>query len=1389
MESPLPQPAPTSPDSTDPAPPANTPRFPVVGIGASAGGLAALQRLFGGMQTGHGMAFVVILHLSPTHESTVAEILQRVTHLTVTQVREPVKIEPDHVYIIPPMHDLGMDDGHLRLVPLARTQGAVHASIDLFFRALADVHGEFGIGLVLSGTGSDGAVGITRIKEAGGVTLAQSPEDAEFDGMPRACIATGRVDIVLPLTAMPARLVDLWRNMKEVRLPLGEAPRSDSRSSSDAEAAQRAEAALVQVMALLRTHTHHDFRHYKRATVLRRIERRLQVNRLPDLPAYRDYIRHHPAESALLLQDLLISVTNFFRDREAFDALQREVLPALFRGRHSDEVVRVWVAGCATGEEAYSIAMLLREQAATTTGGPGFQVFATDIDERAIAVARAGLYPGAIATDVSATRLRQHFVKEGDSYRVAKAVREKVLFAAHNVLRDPPFSKLDLVCCRNLMIYLQRSAQTGILDMFRFALKPGGMLMLGISESVDAAGEAFTPTDKKHRIFRVSMTPMPYRSLPALSTPLMLPKGPPAAGLPLDRPALSNADIHRRSLDELLPPSVLVDGRVNILHLSAGAGRFMEHRGGVPSMNLLENVSAELRLELRTAVHSAAQSGQTVNVRNVRSERGGQSRQVHLSVRPFKSAEGADLALIVFDEAEPLAQPGEAPPIDEVARQLVSQVEQENYQLKALVQDTVERYETSTEELKASNEELQAINEELRSATEELETSKEELQSTNEELSTVNFELKTKVEETSRVNDDLHNLMAANDIATIIVDGALQIKRFTPRAVTVFNLIPADIGRSLLDITHKLDYPLLGDDATQAFAVLRPVERLVPGVDGRRFLARFLPYRTSEDVIVGAVLNFFDVTALHTAEAKVLSNEQSLRVAAEATRDFAIVTMDEAGLVTAWNAGAARMFQWHESEILGKPIATIFTPEDCAQGVPATELNTARTEGRAEDERWHLRRDGSVVYCSGVMTRLDEAGARGFAKIARDMTEQKRLAAAEERLRTQDLKVNAQVLAGSRLKDEFLAVMSHELKHPLNLIHVNAELMSRSSEARAHPAVQRASHAILRAASSQAKIIDDLLDLSHVSTGKLKLQMADLVLGDTVAAIVQAAQVDADRQGVALVFNLAHANAGLLVHGDRVRIEQIVWNLISNAIKFTPAGGRVSVAVEADPPASLARLSVQDTGRGIAAEFLPHIFEMFSQQGAGPGVNDRGLGICLALVHALAVAHGGEVTATSAGEDLGARFTLVLPLRGFDSGRAATAATEVAVNPLQGLRVLLVDDSTDALEAFAELLGMEGATVTIANTGQNALDQLARARFDLLISDLGMAPMSGYELVAAVRKAGHGQRLPAIALSGYGRTSDANKALQAGFDAHLTKPASLDEVQAVLRGLVVAGAR
>jgi two-component system CheB/CheR fusion protein len=960
--------------------------FPVVGLGASAGGLAALLRFFEVMPPDSGMAFVVILHLSPTHESNATAILQGVTRMEVRQVEQQTPIAPNQVYVVSPNSQLWMSGGHIGVNMLEGHVGH-HASIDLFFRTLADVHKQRAFGIVLSGTGADGAVGLARIKEQGGITLAQAPEDAEYDGMPRSAIETGSVDFILPVEDMPGRLLAIWRNAQAVILPPangGEAPAGRPAAS---EAMLLTEEALQDILVLLRKYTSHDFRHYKRGTVIRRIERRLQVCGVQNLPAYRDYMKANPREGSALLQDLLIGVTNFFRDPEAFAALEAGVIPYLYENTPPGERVRVWVTACSTGEEAYSLSILLAEQAEARSVPPDFQVFATDINQTAIATARVGLYPQSIEADVSPGRLRQFFQPEDRHYRVKKSIREKILFAPHDLLKDAPFSRLHLITCRNLLIYLNRDVQARLFELFHFALNPGAYLFLGSSETADVADKLFAPVDKKNGIYRARIVARQIRNIPSL--PMTATIRPPVSqpGQIAGEPKLSFEKIHQRALMRFSPPSVVVDHESNVVHISADAGRFLRHISGEPSRNLSAIVLPELRLELRAMLFQAIQSGKPAASASVLLERDYKPYRISMEASPFHDNEAdADFVLVVFNESEQAAQEEEAAAREGARDPLLMQLEEELHRTREQLQETLERSEAATEELKASNEELQAINEELRSATEELETSKEELQSVNEELVTVNYELKTKVEEASKINDDLNNLIASTDIATVFVDAGMHIKRFTPAATNLFNIIPSDIGRSLLDITHQLDYEHLADDAAATFKTLLPIEREVRSNADRYYIARILPYRTTDDRIGGAVLTFIDITKRHQAEERVRAGERRIQLFAESTRDYAIITSDTEGAITSWNRGAERIFGYTENEALGRNLDIIWLPEDVAAGLPAGQRRQAREEGRAEDERWHIRKGGARIFCSGMLTPLQTSEFVGYASILRDVT-------------------------------------------------------------------------------------------------------------------------------------------------------------------------------------------------------------------------------------------------------------------------------------------------------------------------------------------------------------------------------------------------------------------
>ena len=863
--------------------------LPLVGLGGSAGSIQALQTFFKAMPPDSGLAFVVILHLSTDHESTLADVLQRATSMPVMQVNTKAKVEPNRVYVIPPGKQLAAADGYLELAELPSERGR-RVAVDLFFRTLADTHGPHSAAIVLSGADGDGAIGIKRVKERGGLTIAQDPDEAEHSSMPRAAIATGMVDWVLRAAAIPSRLLNYHELAQRLKLPPEDGLPPAVPTSRASEAAE-AEAALHETLAFLRARTERDFSYYKRATVLRRIARRLQVNGIEDLRTYNEFLRTNVGEPDALLKDLLISVTNFFRDREAFDALATQI-PALFAGKGPNDSVRVWVPACATGEEAYSLAIMLHEYARTLDAPPLIQIFASDLDDDVIRSARDGLYPHALTADVSEERLRRFFKKEPGGYRVRREIRELVLFALHDLLKDSPFSRLDLVTCRNLFIYLTTAAQARAVDIFQFALRPHGCLMLGVSESLDVGGSHFSVIDKKYRIYRRNEGPR---------TTLPVPVGTSAMARALEarerageRPAIpksngstpsvvnvlrtspqveSPGDLHYRLIERFAPPSIVVNEAYDVLHLSDSAGRFLQFTGGAPTRNLLQLVHPMLRLDLRAALFTATQSKAPASALNVRLETDGEQRAVDIRVAPAVDL-APDYLLVTLDARSATAEPSlrhSAKP-DELAHQLDRELETTRAQLR----DTVEQAESSTAELKASNEELQAMNEELRSATEELETSREELQSINEELTTVNQELKNRVEDLAFANSDLHNLIAATAIATIFLDRNLRIMRYTPPAVELFNLIETDIGRPLSDLSHRLEYPEMERDAQRALGELLPSECEVRA-GSRWFLARALPYRSADERIGGVVFTFVDITARRNAEQSLreLQREQS----------------------------------------------------------------------------------------------------------------------------------------------------------------------------------------------------------------------------------------------------------------------------------------------------------------------------------------------------------------------------------------------------------------------------------------------------------------------------------------------------------------------------------
>jgi two-component system CheB/CheR fusion protein len=859
------------------SPKANGP--PVCAIGASAGGVRALQDFFGAIDSDLGLAYVVIIHLSPDHPSQLGTILAGRTRMPVTQVESAIKFRPNCVYVIAPDRELVLEGDSL-LAPRITEPRSKRTPIDTFFHSVAATHRD-GLAVVLSGSGSDGALGIRAVKEAGGVVFAQDPNDAEYPMMPHSAIATGVVDFVAPVHALVQRLADVVRSKRAVH----------QLKEDDLQQA------LSSIVNLLQARTGHDFSHYKRTTVMRRVARRMQVSRNDTVGNYINYLRNTPEEARDLLADLLISVTSFFRDREAFGTLARKAIQPIFNRVDENASIRAWVVGCATGEEAYSLAILFLEQAASTNCHVPIQIFASDLDEKALAVAREGRYPKAVAADISEERLHRFFVDEGEYYRIRKEVRDLILFASHSVLKDPPFIRNDLITCRNLLIYLDREMQQQLCTVLRYSLKSDSYLFLGPAEGVDTASDLFRMIDRDARLYMAK--PIAEHALPAL--PPFAPEHRRAyrerGGLRVES-AAALARIHTSALERQSPPSALVDAEYRLRHLSGNAGRFIRPSEGPVSTEISQLVRPELRLDLMLALQRAFEHGESTLTLPITIEFDGERRRVLEYVALTEAEPGsAQHALVLFLEA------GEAGPVEEAASADTAQASEKRrlVQELALAQErfnvSQKQYEEAAQELRASNEELQSINEEYRSTSEELETSKEELQSINEELKTVNAELKSELDNVSSAHSDLQNLMAATEIGTLFLDKKLRIRLFTPPVAKYFNITHADLGRVITDFTHRLKYDRLHGDVKKVLEDLTPREADVRTLDDSWLMMRARPYRTIENVINGVVVTLTDVTELKRAEASLAVELNAMNRLQQLSTTVATFTQLEPALI------------------------------------------------------------------------------------------------------------------------------------------------------------------------------------------------------------------------------------------------------------------------------------------------------------------------------------------------------------------------------------------------------------------------------------------------------------------------------------------------------------
>ena len=1181
----------------------------------AAGAVDSIAQIVRALPAQSGLALVTLSDSQPD----AAGGLPQAPAFPATEARGRIRLEPNRLFMIPTGCEGTFHRDELVVVPA----GEPWAPVDKLLRSLADEHGGRGIAVLLEGRGNDGVLGVKRLKEAGGLTIAQAPEAGTDEPLRLASGVIEIVDLVLPLSEIGERLGALGRQpFTSDADPAGDGTAVDhaSRRGPDGVADT-----LHEILVLMRVRSGHDFGSYKRATLYRRVSRRMQVCQCPTIVSYHQYLRANPGEVTYLLRDFLISVTNFFRDRAAFDSLASVAIPRLFSGKTASDSLRVWVAGCATGEEAYSIAILLCEHASKLRDPPQLQIFATDIDEEALVEARAGRYSGTISVDVSPDRLQRFFSPEGDHYRVSKQLREVMLFSPHNVLRDPPFSRLDLISCRNLLIYLNRDAQDRVLNVFHFGLRTDGFLFLGSSESAENTA-MFSGLDAKHRLFvrrptTVRLTGDSLITNGRWDRPNLLPPPPPPA--PVERAAVGQ--LHQQLVERHAPPSLLVNEELDILHVSERAGQLLHVSGGEPTRQLLRLIHPALQIDLRTAIYAARQSERGSDTRIVRFVDGGRPRAIELRVRTAQQPElPPGTLLILFDELEPSPSTEAAGPTSNAALEpVMRELEEEMRRTRDQLRTTIEQYETSLEELKASNEELQAINEELRAATDELETSKEELQSVNEELTTLNYELKLKVDEVSHANSDLQNLMTSTDLGVVFLDRALNIKRFTPRVQDLINVIPSDIGRPLAHLTHRIETDELPELAQSVLQTLRTVEREVRSRDGRRYLARMLPYRSVEDRIGGVVLTFVEVSDLRDAvdarrrsEAALQASEERLRLALRTT-PILVVSLDDQ-LHTTWGYVLGKELELREAS--ASPFLALLAPGHADRFIALVrEVLRDHGEQRAELD---LTIQGETRTYDFRIER-DELGvnAVGF-----DITPSK---LAETALRDAD-----------RRKDEFLATLSHELRNPLTPLKVALDVARLAGGD--PPQLERSLGIMERQVGQLNQLVDELLDLSRITQGKIVLERTLLDPVRVVEAALEATRPLFQQRDQQLTIELPEASSR--VFGDHGRLTQVLTNLLNNAAKYTPRSGHIALTLAVDRAREVLAFRVRDDGDGIAPELLPRIFEIFVQSRDAAGRSLGGLGIGLNLVHRLVELHGGTVSGTSPGPGQGSEFVVELPL-------------------------------------------------------------------------------------------------------------------------------------------------
>jgi len=1314
-----------------------------VAVGASAGGLEPLGTFFSAVPSDLGIAYLVVMHIPPDHDSNLVAIIERFTEMPVQQIdrRQRTKLQPDSIYVIAPGHDLTITDGSI-CAPEIEQKTARRVSIDVCFQSLAK-HRDDCYGVLLSGSGSDGTDGARAIKVAGGLMLVQDPREAEYIDMPQAAIAAGVADIVLPARQLAERLGDLVRNRQSITAA---AERSEQPGDGDETEEQH----LDRTFALLQKTTGHDFSGYKRGTKLRRMTRRMQLCQAASVEEYLEYLQDNEDEVRALGDDLLIRVTSFFRDGEAWEALRAQVIVPLIENADREEGIRIWVPGCSSGEEAYSLAILFQEEMDRQEIEMPLSIFASDIDEEALKTARDATYPASIAAMVSEDRLQRYFRPQDSGYQLKSAIRDKIVFACHNLLRDPPFSRLHLVSCRNLLIYLGQELQEQVMALFQYACRSDGYLFLGTSESTDE--QVFETVDSKHRIFKLDAKA--ERQEPA---PPMLTSPPTNSSLavssswPISRKAA--AELHLEALEAAAPPSIVVDERWCVVHLSPTVSRFLEQRGGPATKQISDVVRSELRDEVHTLLHrafaddAAQQVSQFVPVRF-----NGTARDVVVVARAHKLPENdGRCVLLTFLEAgesstEPM--PAESSSDHEVVRALREKLRQAEFRAERMRDD----YYLANEDLRAANEELQSLNEEYHSTTEELETSKEELHSINEELQTVNRELNLKVDALSQANDDLENLMAATNIPILFLDRELSIKWFTPQFAGIFNVTAGDYGRSINDFTHRLDYDSLEEHVRSVLDKRSDLSVNATAEDGRSFIVQISPYRTEKEDAEGAVVALVDVSLIKQAEEDLLNSEEQFRALVDASAEM-VWRMDEKGKIIGDSSSLAAFTGQSYEEWSTSWLAAVHPDDRATASREWEQAIRQKTDFVTELRIFHAAHQAyRWTAVRAVPLKNTDGTVREWVGMHVDVDHKRRT---EEMLRETD-----------RRKDEFLAVLGHELRNPLAAIRSNLAVFHEvdNSETQA----KRVLEIVERQSQHMTRLINDLLDVVRLDRGKLQLEQVSVFVNDHIENVIETLRPAI--QTADLTVRTELPEEPLYASADPDRLMQILDNLLRNAVNHTEAGGEIVITAAARK--NFIEIIVRDNGLGMESDQIEVLFEPYRQ--ADRNRSRGGLGLGLSLVSRLVNLHGGSLRASSDGIGTGSEFRFTLPVAGNQPGVETQTRP---IGPLPCRRVLVVDDETDVAEAFAAMLTALGQTVTVALGGRAALDAADEETPDIAFLDISMPGMDGNQVAEHLRRQSSDTYL--VALSGY----SFNIREDGKFDDHLLKPASAEAVANLLRGL------